>query len=162
MRTLAAVFTLSVALASSAGYGQSLAELAKKEKERREQLGQKGKSFTDRDLRGALPPPLMESSETPPAEGGSAAGSAPSEAAGDATPQEDPSKTPSYWRDRIGKLQRRIAELEGQLTRPGFDQDPTNLARRQRMQRDLEKARADLEAVIDEGRRKGVPPGWLR
>jgi len=165
MRGQAVALTLALVLGSVLGYGQSLAELAKKEKERREKIGQKGRSYGDWDLRGSIPPPLpTESSEeaSAPTEEGSAAGSAPAEPVGEGAVQEDPSKTPAYWRERIGKLQQRIAELEGQLGRPGFDQDPTNLSRRQRIERDLAQARTDLEAVVAEGQRKGVPAGWLR
>lgn len=163
MKGRAVALTLTLALGPEVGHGQSLAEVAKKEKERREKIGQKARSYGDRDLRGATPPRLpTESTEGAPAQEGSAAGGAPAEPAGGAAVQEDPSKTPAYWRERISKLQQRIAELEGQLGRPGFDQDPTNLSKRQRIERDLAQARADLEGVVAEGRRKGVPAGWLR
>jgi hypothetical protein len=162
MKGVASCLTVGALLLASPGFGQSLAELAKKEKERRERIARKGRSYSDRDLRGALPPPLTESTETPAEGQPTTAGSSSEASPEEAPPQEDPTKSASYWRERMGKIQQRISDLEGQLNAPGFSQDPANLARRQRIERDLERARADLQAVVDEARTQGVPPGWLR
>ncbi len=57
---------------------------------------------------------------------------------------------------------KRIAELEARLHAPGFSEDPSNLIQRQLDERDLAEARSKRQEIVDEARRKGVPPGWLR
>jgi hypothetical protein len=141
---------------------QSLADLAKKEKERRKANDATGvQSYNESNLRGrtaALPQaaPALDA-ET---------GESPSSQEGDEPAEEeeevDPAETEAYWRNRLAPIDKRIADIRARLNAPGFTEDPTNLRRRQRMEQDLEKALADRRAVVDEARRKGVPPGWLR
>ena len=76
--------------------------------------------------------------------------------------EEDPTRTEDYWRDRLAPLNRRITELEAQLNRPGFAEDPANMMQRQRLQRDLDQARRERDTVVQEARRQGASPGWLR
>jgi hypothetical protein len=157
----------------SVASAQSLAELAKKEKERREEIGQskgqaKGKTYDDAALaarRRATPPDMLAS--------GGAAGTGSAEttepaAEGDGTlepeqaAEEDPTQTEAYWRDRMAGIDRRIADIQAQLDEPGFDSDPDNLMRRNQLERQLQQARSDLAALQAEARSKGVPPGWVR
>ena len=134
---------------------QSLAELAKKEKERRKQNAATNvKSFDETDLRSRarLPPSQVTEGEESQAE----------ETGEEEEEEVDPTQTEEYWRNRLAPIDRRIADIQSRLNAPGFAQDPTNLSRRQRLQQDLEQAQADRQAIVDEARRKGVPPGWLR
>ena len=161
MKCLASVLAVLLGWGALTASGQSLAELAKKEKERRDRIGKKAPAFGDRDLAGrggSIPAPA---SATPPPGEATAAGTQPAEDAA-APKEEDPTKTQAYWREKITKIQGRIADLERQLASPGFAQDPTNLSRRQRFERDLTSARAELESVREEARTKGVPAGWVR
>jgi len=161
LRRLAAALALALsAFVVGPAVAQSLGESARKEKERRAKLsGQKSKAYTDKDVGRALAPP-----SEPQATGQSATSSpgSPGLATPAAKAEEDPTKTEAYWRNRVAEIRKRISDLEGQLSRPGFDQDPTNLSRRQRIEQDVEKARAELVALAEEARRKGVPAGWLR
>jgi type II secretory pathway pseudopilin PulG len=145
-----AVICLSAALASA----QSLAEVAKKEKERRKKADAQGKqSFTETDLRGG---PRLPASAAKP--GGAPAGTSEEAAA----PEQDPTKTESYWRDRVAAVNKKIQELEAKLKSPELNSDARGATRRQTAERDLAQARSEKQAMADEARRKGIPPGWLR
>jgi hypothetical protein len=160
MRRLIVFLTLLLLSGGATVSAQSLAELAKKEKERRKANAVEAKSFDESDLRtrGAyLPQPVTSSTEE--GESTTAESEEPEEEEED---EVDPTQTEAYWRNRIAPIDRRIADIQSQLNAPGFAEDPTNLSRRQRLERDLSRARADRQAVLDEARRKGVPPGWLR
>ncbi len=144
------------------GSAQSLAEMAKKEKERRKELGATDvKSFDDSDLGGRLSIPRPVSTATG-ADDASAGESGEEPAEEEETEPEDPTQTQSYWRDRKAAIDSRIANLESQLNRPGFADDPQNLLRRNRLEKDLAQARSELTRLQEEARRKGVPRGWVR
>ena len=148
----------------SGASAQSLADVAKKEKERREALGStKVETHDDSTLaarRRAMPPsrrpttgttepsePVEETEEGLEVEG---------------IEEEDPTQTQAYWRDRKAGIDRRIADIEAQLNAPGFASDPDNLLRRNQLEQQLEQARSDLAALQAEARSQGVPPGWVR
>jgi hypothetical protein len=155
MRRLIGFLTVLLLSGWASVSAQSLAELAKKEKERRKQNEATAvKSFDESDLRRGgrlLPPQVAEGEESPTGE--------PDE---EEEEEIDPAQTEEYWRNRLAPIDRRIADIQSRLNAPGFADDPTNLSQRQRLERDLERARADRQAVLDEARRKGIPPGWLR
>jgi hypothetical protein len=151
---------------------QSLAELAKKEKERRAHLpGKKGRVITDQDLAGysglpTTPAPEGEASAASAAPGDGAAG-AEQAAAPDAT------KTREHWQSRVLAVQKKIGDLETELQSPELNWGQginmavnpigqNNLQKRQDIERRLVEARAELEQVRDEARRAGVPAGWVR
>lgn len=147
----------------STASAQSLAELAKKEKERRKKVDATDvKAFDDSNLRRRAVLPTSGGSSSAPAgevEGGGTVGTADE---GEQEPEEDPAGTEAYWRSRLAPIDKRIADLRGRLESPGFKDDPDNYIRRQRVERDLEKARSERQTILEEARRKGVPPGWLR
>ncbi|MFQ5789177.1 MAG: hypothetical protein ACE5JI_01750 [Acidobacteriota bacterium] len=154
---LAAVLLHGVATVTA----QSLTEVAKKEQERRKRIeARPAPTYTNHDLRGlsgTLPsalPTEPDESQLAEEEIGS------TEDAGEG--EEDPTRTEAYWRGRLAAIDQRIADIEGRLNRPGFDQDPRNMLRRIRLERELAEARSERRALTDEARRKGVPPGWLR
>jgi hypothetical protein len=160
MRRLIAFLTVLLLSGWASVSAQSLAELAKKEKERRKgNEVTKVRSFDETDLRSRgrlLPQPAA-----PPPEGGDSSTTR-SEELEEEEDEVDPSQTEAYWRDRLAPIDRRIADIRSRLNAPGFSEDPTNLSRRQRLERDLDRALADRQAVLDEARKKGVPPGWVR
>jgi hypothetical protein len=152
-----AALCLSATLVSA----QSLVEIAKKEKERRKKLDAAGKqAFTENDLRGGprfpAAAPAKSEEAAPPAAVAVEAGSA------DAAAEVDPTTTQSYWRERVSGVNKKIQELEARLSSPELNSDRRGADRRQAAERDLAQARTEKEAISDEARRKGIPPGWLR
>jgi hypothetical protein len=141
---------------------QSLADLAKKEKERRKANdAAEVQSYDESNLRGrgfALPQVAPETDT----ETGESLSSQTGEEPAEEEEETDPAETEAYWRNRLAPIDKRIGDIRAKLNAPGFSEDPTNLRRRQRLEQDLERALADRRAVVEEARRKGVPPGWVR
>jgi hypothetical protein len=161
---------------------QTLADLAKKEEERRKAVPKPAKVYTNKDLNatpaGSVPPP----SATVPA-----AADANKDAA-KAAPDKDGStgtaKDQAYWSGRMKKIQDKLDRdqmfVEALKTRVNsLTADFANRddpAQRRQIELDRQKAIAEIErvqlelvngnkAVADleeEARRAGVPPGWLR
>ena len=158
---------------------QSLGELARKEAERRKSIRTPGKVYTSDDLRAAPAPPVPAApsvSEPEPA----AADGAPD---GTLPPEEDP-RTPVYWQRRLAAerdalaraetfaeaLQSRINALStdfinrddpAQRAIVGADRDKA-LAELDRVRREIGQHQKAIAAIQEEGRRAGVPAGWLR
>jgi len=156
------VWALAVLYASaSLVSAQSLVEVAKKEKERRKKVDAQGKqAFTESDLRSGPRLPQASSRSTAPQTGQAAA----TEEGGEtpAEPEPDPTKTEGYWRERVSAINKKIQDLEAKLRSPELTSDSRGASRRQAAERDLAQARSEKQAIADEARRKGVPPGWLR
>ena len=146
-----------------------MVDVAKKEKERRSKNeAESSRVITDRDLQvhGRLP----VSTSTPAAGEGEAA----EEGEGDEEkPEVDETKTREYWQKRVEGVNQKIQKLEEELNSPDMswgegirnDVNPLgqrNLSRRQELEQQLAQARAELQAIQDEARRAGVPPGWVR
>ncbi len=168
-RTIALVVT-TLALSVGLAFSQSLAEIAKKEKERRDTNKTEAKRvITDRELTqsfGGLSP--TRPSSTTDGDGEAQESAEGEEDEGEA---EDETKTPEYWQNRVAGVKEKIATLEdglasedwGEGQRVGVDPlGQNNLARRQQTERDLRAARSELEAIRAEARRAGAPPGWVR
>lgn len=160
---------------------QSLGELARKEAERRKSIRTPGKVYTSDDLRAAPAPPVPvpaapSVSEPEPA----AADGAPD---GALPPEEDP-RTPVYWQQRLAAerdalaraetfaeaLQSRINALStdfvnrddpAQRAIVGADRDKA-LAELDRVRQEIGQHQKAIAAIQEEGRRAGVPVGWLR
>lgn len=157
----------------------SLAEIAKKEAERRKNTKDAKKVITAKDL-----PESARKTPSTPAEGGTAAAAAGDQktAAGTSTAAPD-DKGEAEWRGRISlareELRRNEVFLQALQTRVNaLTRDLANADTYQRLKvnqdqqqalSELEKVKADIElskkhiADIEEDARKaGVPPGWLR
>lgn len=159
MQRLVLAFVVLFAAATLAST-QSLVEVAKKEKERRKKLDAQGKhSITENDLRrGSRLPPTSSTVSTPAAR----SAETPEGTETPAEPEEDPTKTESYWRERVAAVNKKIQDLEAKLQSPELNADTRGATRRQAVERDLAQARSEKQAIADEARRKGVPPGWVR
>jgi hypothetical protein len=182
-------FTVAVAallLFAAAAQAQSLAELARKEEERRKNVPEAAKVYTNKDLNAAPAP------STPPPAASSAA-----DAAKDAGKEKDAKdvkekdangkeivKGKAYWAGRLKTLQDQVDQsstyVEAIQTRiNALSTDFVNRddpAQRTVIERDRQKAVAELarlkQTIVDgkkaianleeEARRAGVPPGWLR
>jgi hypothetical protein len=168
----------------SAQQSPPLAEVAKKEAERRKGIKQTGKVITTKDL--------PESARKPAAAGGSGSTSAaPTTETAPATEQkaaggdaQGEQKDEKYWRGRLSAaqeglrrsqafadaLQSRINALTTdfvnrddpyQRTKIGEDRQNA-LAELDRVRGEIESFKKQLVDIEEEARRAGVPPGWLR
>lgn len=156
------IFLLLASMMASYASAQSLAEIAKKERERREKLDQpKSETITERDLRTAGGA-LVESTVTVPGEEEEESDSTEGSTAEE--PEQDERGTRAEWQARIQAVDDRIARLEQQLNSPLYTNNPTGggMMDRQRLERQLAEARQERNAILAEARRKNVPPGWLR
>ena len=176
---------LSLAAVAGIARAQSLADVAKKEEERRKAVPAPAKVYTNKDL-GSVP----AGSPAPPA----AAAPNPADAKDADKAAKDPKakddkdkpqvKDQAYWADRMKVLQdqlqrdqnyadamqTRINALTADFTsrddpaqRAAVEQNRqksvAELARLTKSVQDTTKSIADLR---EEARRSGVPPGWLR
>jgi hypothetical protein len=180
-RSALAILSVLVAVFAAHASGQTptLAEVARKEQERRKAQKVVSKVYTKKDLpasaqgRGgasaseATPTPAAPSSDAKP--GSKAA--------------EDP-KGEAWWRDRITRaredlrrnevfaeaLQTRINSLSAdfvnrddpfQRAKIGEDRDKA-LSELARVKAEIEGTKKQIEDIEEEARKGGVPPGWLR
>lgn len=162
---------------------QSLADIAKKEEERRKSLKESGKTYTNSDLHSVPPATATAAS---PAEPPKPATPTPDTAKDkkDAGKDKDPAKDKAYWSARMKELQAQLDRDQtyadalqsriNQLTTDFVGRDDP--AQRAVIGRDKQKAIDELnrlkQSIVsdkkaisdleDEARRAGVPPGWLR
>jgi DNA repair exonuclease SbcCD ATPase subunit len=167
---------------------QSLADLAKKEEERRKELKTPSKVITNKDLSsvpaGSTPPEAA--APAPPTPAADAKDASKDKDAKDAKDDKakEPAKDQAYWAARVKQLQQALERdqtyadaLQSRINALTTDfvnrSDP---AQRSVIERDRQKALAELTHLKDqiqqdkkaltdldeEARRAGVPPGWLR
>jgi hypothetical protein len=183
--TLAVASILTVAIAAPI-CAQSLAAIAQKEEDRRKNIKQPAKVYTNQDLGPALPGSVAAAPAPDAKDASKDAGKDTAKDAKDADKPKDGDKATGqkYWHDRMQALQsqadRDQTYLEAVQTKINAlttdfvnRDDPAqkaaierdrqrNLAELDKLKKavvDDKKAIADLE---DEARRAGVPPGWLR
>lgn len=182
LRSGAALVVLGAFATTAAG--QSLAELAKKEQERRKATGSATKVITNKDL------PAPRTPVRPPdAAGAGPPATAPPAAAEAAKKAEEPAaagdvKDEAYWRGRMAAAREDLRRnemfqeaLQSRINALSTDfvnrDDPFQRAKvsddRQKALGELERVKADIEkakqAIVDieeEARKASVPPGWLR
>ena len=168
--------------------GQSLGDAAKKERERRAKLREAGTSartVTEDDLattKGKLANDPKAKTATSEASESATRDQGTTVERRQVRPQADPSRNlEEYWRGRVAAARARVAAAEQRsraleamirFGQPAED-DATNPTRvihsiyRMKEAADaaaaeLAAAQANLESVLDEGRRAGALPGWLR
>jgi hypothetical protein len=159
---------------------QSLAEVAQKEAERRKDITEPSKVFTNKDL-ATVPPTAPPESIKPAGNTAEKSGTEQPQAPGG---QTEPVKDQAYWSDRIKQLRTQVDRdqtyaqaLQTQINSLTTDfvnrDDP---AQRNVIELDRQKTLAELDrlkqAIVadkkaiddcqEEARRAGVPPGWLR
>ena len=162
----------------------SLADVAKKEQERRKTVKTPAKVLTNKDLAPApavTPPPATSSDATPPA---AADGTKPATPAEGEKKAEEPAKDQAYWSKRLADLQNALSRNETfavalQSRINALANEYTNQGdgvRQQAIAVERQKALADLDGLTkeiadgrkaitdlqEEARRSGVPAGWLR
>jgi hypothetical protein len=156
-----------------------LAEVARKEQERRKTVKAPSKILTNKDL------PKVTAPAVPPASPSAttAAGQAGAATAAEQKPAE-PAKDEAWWRARITEsrealrrdemfieaLQSRINALSAdfasrddpyQRAKIGEDRQKA-LAEMDRVKADVQLLKKRIEDIEEEARKAGVPPGWLR
>ena len=171
-------------LAPPAG-AQSLADVAKKEEDRRKSTPAPAKVYTNKDLNAApagTPPP--PAAAVAPGGNSSAAIASDPEPAKSGTAAAAGVRTQAYWANRLKALQNTLARDENYadamqtrinaLTSDAVNRDDP--AQRAVIERNRQKSLAELAALTksvadtrkaiadlyEEARRAGVPPGWLR
>jgi hypothetical protein len=186
--TAAALFLIG-GLAALPAAAQSLADVAKKEADRRKNVAEPAKVYTNKDL---SPVPAG----SPPAQGATAPDDSAKTADGDkkadsksadkeaAGADKETVKDQAYWAGKLKTLQDKLARdqdyadamqtrINSQTTDFVNRDDPAQravieqnrqksiaeLARLNKSAEDTKKAIADF---LEEARRAGVPPGWLR
>jgi len=168
---------------------QSLADIARKEEERRKTVAAPAKVYTNKDLHAvpsdssnaSAPAPAKPADEVPKAADADGKSSAPKTANADDKASANDQK---YWAGRLKALQDKLARDQdyadamqtriNALTTDFVNRDDpaqravigenrqksiAELARLTTSVQDTKKAIADL---FEEARRAGVPPGWLR
>ena len=182
VRSLAAALT-AIVMSATAGAvcAQSLADIAKKEDERRKTIKEPSKTYTNADLH-SVPPATAQS--TAPADAAKPAAPTAEADKDKKDAAKDPGKDKAFWSARMKELQSQLDRdqtyadaLQSRINALTTDfvarDDP---AQRAVIERDRQKALAELSNLkkqIDddkkafanleeEARRAGVPPGWLR
>ncbi len=177
-------------LCAPAAQGQSLADVARQEAERRKAIARPGKVYTNDSLRTeprpSAPPPAAAAPAVPPAETPAApaagapattpGGAAPGAAATPAT-EADWRKKVAAARDSLARLQTFSEALQSRINALTADfvnrDDPAqrnvvaadrekSLAELERVKQEIAQQQKALTALQDEARRTGVPAGWVR
>jgi hypothetical protein len=180
--TLLLIGGLALPVATAAA-GQTLADVARKEDDRRKRGAEPTKVYTNKDL---TPVPAGSAPAAPEAsaKAGSEAVKDVKDGADKATTDTEPVKNEAYWSGRLktlkDKLERDTSFADALQTKVNsLNTDLVNRddpAQRAVIERDRQKAvgqlagvrkdvEADKKAIADlqeEARRSGVPPGWLR
>lgn len=181
------VFGVATLLLATSVSAQPLAEVARKEKERRQALAEKpekAKVYTNADLgRGGR----LTTGTSMPAAPTETAGAAEQGGAGEPgspTAESGEVRDEQYWRTRITQareglqrtellasaLQNRVDSLWTDYTarddpaqRAIVEQDrQTAVSELQRTRAEIDRLKQELAGIEDEARRERVPPGWLR
>ena len=183
------VTAAAVLLTAMTAQAQSLADVARKEEERRKAKPEKAKVYTNKDLYAAPAPstPAGDTKDTKDTKDAKdpkdTKDAKDPKAAADANGKE-PAKDKAYWSGRLKKLQDQLDQnqtlVDAMQTRiNALSTDFVNRddpAQRSVIERDRQRALSELtrlkQAVVDgkkaiadleeEARRAGVPPGWLR
>ncbi len=189
-RILPVSAAILVALTAAAAFPQSLADLAKQERERREKIKADTKVITNQDtprykaspITTVTPAPTSQktAAEKPDTEG--AAPARPAKANPD-EPTDYQGRPESFWRQTMtdarqsiktleneaNVLTLKLADLQNQFYREssGFRQQEIQreiqktLYEQDRNKEELAKARDQLQDLEKEARRSGALPGWL-
>jgi hypothetical protein len=183
----AAALTAFLAAPASAGQTPSLAEVAKKEQERRKATKPAQKVLTNKDLPESAKKPLpapTPGATTEPSAAAPAQKPGDEQKPGDDQKKEDEQKEEAWWRARITQaredlrrnevfleaLQSRVNALSAdfvnrddpyQRAKIGEDRQKA-LAETDRVKVEIAEQKKKIEDIEEEARKAGVPPGWLR
>lgn len=186
LSSVALVAAVLLGVASPAST-QSLADVARKEGERRREQPKTGKVYTNDNLRrdftgsGSTTDAAVPASSSPTP---TPTPTPPAEAAADPGTANQPKKDEAYWKGRMASAKEQLdraqsfaTALESQINGLSADfinrDDPAQrsviesnrkkaVAEHERVRREIESHKKAIAAVEDDARKAGVPPGWLR
>lgn len=185
-RMLSGVLISALAVPALAAQTPTLAELARREQERRKAIKSSEKVLTNKDLPPSARQPAPATSADSPA-GAPPAGQPDqktSEPRKDDASKGDATKDEAWWRERITKardglrrsevfleaLQTRVNSLTAdfvnrddpfQRAKVGEDRQKA-LAEMERVRAEIELFKKQIEEIEEDARKAGVPAGWLR
>ncbi len=188
MKTARVICAVGLLLATAASVtAQSLAEVARKEEERRKAVKTPSRTYTIDDLkpygRVQVAPPVPATPAAPAGAGGAAATTAAAAAAGQPAAEPEAEKDEAYWRKSFGdvrsKLETRRAMLQAvdgrvqtlatdpsiidPALRGTLDRERTRLVTEaDKLRQEVAELTRALAALEDEARRTNVPVGWIR
>jgi hypothetical protein len=184
IRTIAVGVAGVLLLTATIARAQSLADVARKEEDRRKTVNAPAKVYTNDDLKKypqTTPPPGEAAAPAPEATGKPAAAAPDAQAPAD---QQSPPKDEAYWKQRVTEAQAQLERHQeyllavqsriNALTAEFYARDDP--AQRGQLWSDRTKVLNELESlkkqvaddtkaiadIQEEARRAGVPPGWLR
>ena len=185
----AAILSLSIALlfgGLSAIAGQSLADVARKEADRRKTTGSGGRVYTNNSLpkdpgtpatAPAAPGPASTPAASAPPAGAPPGGEAQPAAAGAPTTEEEWRKKIAGEREALSRAQIFSEALQSRINALTTDfvnrDDPAQrtaiaaerqkaLAELDRVKQEISDRQKSITAIQEEARRAGVPAGWVR
>ena len=174
----------------SAAYSQSLADIAKKEKERRNELKdvrvvteEEAAKFRSQTPAEPAPTDQASGSVDPSRKDGDAAVKSPADKPDSDEPTDFQGRTESFWRKTMGEARQKVKDLSSEATvivlkiadlqnqfykiDDGFKRE--TIARdlqktyyeQDKNKEELEKAKAALQDLENEARKSGALPGWV-
>ncbi len=188
MRRLTVLFTAAFLLSTaSVVCSQTLADLAKKEKERREQLKDKERVITNKDAAkfkssGVMTPSAQPEAAAPKPAPDKATAVKPAKADSD-EPTDFQGRPESFWRQTLADARAKVRDLGNEANvlilrlndlQNRFYRESDGF-RQQEIQREMNKtiyeqdqnkeklatAKSQLEDLLGEARKSGALPGWL-
>jgi hypothetical protein len=173
---------VAIGLGSAPVAGQTLADVAKKEEERRKTAKPADKTYTNKDL-GTLPPGTPPPTQAKPAVSTDAAAKE-AEKPAEQDKEKESVKDQAYWSGRMKELQTQLQRdqtyvdaLQTRVNSLATDlvnrDDPAQrgvlagerqkaLGELDRLKKQIEATRKAIADLEEEARRANVPPGWLR
>jgi hypothetical protein len=188
MKRMISVFAASLLFLTGAlGYSQSLADLAKKEKERREKVKAESKVITNEDTpkykTGSVTTGNLPAPPAPQKAGAEAEGAPKAAKANPDEPVDFQGRPESFWRQTMADARQRVknleneanvltlklADLQNQFYREssGFKQQDIQreiqktFYEQDRNKEELAKAKDQLQDLEKQARKDGALPGWL-
>lgn len=187
---LARLLCLSLIAATAAPlYAQSLADLSRKEEDRRKTIKDPSKVYTNKDLGNVPPAPAAEPAPALKPDQATEADKAGEPSKADKGKDKDEAKDKTvkdqaYWSNRLKALQTQLDRdqefsdaLQTRISSLTTDfvnrDDPAQravisatrdkaVAELERLKLAIEKDKQAIADLQEEARRAGVPPGWLR
>lgn len=184
--TAAALVLVASGLIALPVSAQSLAEVAKKEADRRKSVPEPAKVYTNKDLSpvaAGSPPPPPPAAPAPDA----SAKPADTDKKGDDKAEKTdkgPVKDQAYWAGRLKALEDKLARDKdyadamqtriNSLTTDFVNRDDPaqrsvieqnrnkSIAELGRLKTSVQETQKAIDDLLEEARRAGVPPGWLR
>ena len=185
MKKVYALISIFIFVLVAAALASDVADVAKKEKERRAKIDKSGKTYTNKDvdaLKKKSNATDDSSAQSQPSDDDQATASDDDTAA---SQTQDDANSEEYWRNRYKEAKDKVAEVQAEFDRTqtnlnqlqsslaatggtqlpgdaGGDAYRTLMAHRDELKQQLDDAKAALDGLEDEARKAGVPPGWVR